>query len=209
MFYLDSDEPALIKDALKSPFFYGISLFLCVWLFSITGISPQFFTLCVFSVILVLLSIVDAKTFILPDRLMYPLWISGFVFPVLFLEHPFLVTFLGAVLGFLFFFLISYGYEKIKGYPGMGFGDVKLLSVLGAWCGLTSLPLILLISSLLSIFCLLFRQLILKVGLENPIPFGPSLCAAGWVSLLYQDAIWNAIFNAREQLSFYVEALLL
>lgn len=68
---------------------------------------------------------------------------------------------------------------------GMGFGDVKLVFVLGVWLGLEQ-----------SLLCLLLAFIVgggvgvilLLTGIKSrkdAIPFGPYLCASGWVSLFW------------------------
>ena len=42
----------------------------------------------------------------------------------------------GAALGFLVIYLpFIWGYEKLRGFPGMGLGDAKLMLLAGAWFG--------------------------------------------------------------------------
>ena len=70
----------------------------------------------------------------------------------------------------------------------MGYGDFKLLAMLGAWMGWQSLPLIIILSSLTG--ALLGGSLIL-LGRDKakPIPFGPYLAIAGWIALIWGDEI--------------------
>jgi leader peptidase (prepilin peptidase)/N-methyltransferase len=76
----------------------------------------------------------------------------------------------------------------------MGYGDFKLLAALGAWFGWHALPQIILLSSLagalFGIAMIIFRGRDRQI----PMPFGPYLAAAGWVSLLCGNEIsaWYA-----------------
>jgi leader peptidase (prepilin peptidase)/N-methyltransferase len=67
----------------------------------------------------------------------------------------------------------------------MGYGDFKLLALLGAWLGWQFLPLIIILSSLvgalIGIAMIVFRQ----HDVSRPIPFGPYLAAAGWLALIW------------------------
>ena len=67
----------------------------------------------------------------------------------------------------------------------MGYGDFKLLAMLGAWMGWQMLPIIILLSSLVG--AVVGISLIIIAGRERskPIPFGPYLAAAGWIALLW------------------------
>ena len=74
----------------------------------------------------------------------------------------------------------------------MAAGDFKLLAVLGAWMGWEALPLIILLSSLVG--AVVGVSLIAFGGHDRgkPIPFGPYLAAAGWIALIWGDAIMAA-----------------
>src|SRR3990172_6693924 len=98
----------------------------------------------------------------------------------------------GAVAGYVSLWLVYQGFKILTGKEGMGFGDFKLLAGLGAWLGWQALPLVILFSSFLgAVVGLLF---IVFFGRDRrlPIPFGPFLCLAGWVALLWGDSILRA-----------------
>ncbi|MCK5665386.1 MAG: prepilin peptidase, partial [Thiotrichaceae bacterium] len=81
------------------------------------------------------------------------------------------------------------------GKEGMGFGDFKLLAVLGAWLGWQALPLVLLLSACVG--AIVGISLILFLGRDKniPIPFGPYLAAAGFICLLWGESIMQFYFN--------------
>jgi leader peptidase (prepilin peptidase)/N-methyltransferase len=71
----------------------------------------------------------------------------------------------------------------------MGYGDFKLLAMLGAWGGWQILPLTILLSSLVGA---ILGIIILKTrGAANstPLPFGPYLAIAGWIALIWGETI--------------------
>ena len=74
----------------------------------------------------------------------------------------------------------------------MGYGDFKLLAMLGAWMGWKMLPAIILLSS--AVGAVVGIMLILLRGRDRtiPIPFGPYLSAAGWIALLWGQDLINA-----------------
>ena len=67
----------------------------------------------------------------------------------------------------------------------MGYGDFKLLAMLGAWIGWQGLPVIIVLSSVVGavvgISLILFRDRDKNI----PLPFGPYLATAGWLALLW------------------------
>ena len=71
----------------------------------------------------------------------------------------------------------------------MGFGDFKLLAVFGAWLGWQALPLIVLIASFAGILIGGGYLLLSGQGRSQPLPFGPFLAVAGWIALMWGEAI--------------------
>ncbi len=87
--------------------------------------------------------------------------------------------------GALPFFLVWW----LSGGRWMGFGDVKLMLLLGAAVGLRLVPLVLLLAifsgGLVSVFLLLFTKLTLK----SRVPFGTFLTVCALVTFLWGDRI--------------------
>ncbi|MNR40704.1 Type 4 prepilin-like protein leader peptide-processing enzyme [compost metagenome] len=77
----------------------------------------------------------------------------------------------------------------VTGKEGMGYGDFKLLAMLGAWGGWQILPLTLLLSSLLGALIGLIMLRLQRKQASTPIPFGPYLAIAGWIALLWGGQI--------------------
>ena len=96
---------------------------------------------------------------------------------------------LGAVAGYMSFWVVYQVFRLLTGKEGMGYGDFKLLAALGAWLGWQALPTIVLMSAFVGavtgIMLMIFR------GRDHniPMPFGPFLAAAGWITMLYGEAI--------------------
>ena len=71
----------------------------------------------------------------------------------------------------------------------MGYGDFKLLALIGAWLGWQMLPLVILLSSLVGAVIGILGILILGRDRQLPIPFGPYLSIAGFIALLWGQPI--------------------
>jgi len=71
----------------------------------------------------------------------------------------------------------------------MGQGDFKLLAGLGAFLGWQQLPIIILTASLIGSFFAISYMIIKQQFKSIPIPFGPYLAIAGWLSLLWGNEI--------------------
>ena len=71
----------------------------------------------------------------------------------------------------------------------MGYGDFKLLAALGAWLGWQQLPMIILMSALVGALVGLSLMAFRNHDRSVPIPFGPYLAAAGWITMLWGQQI--------------------
>jgi leader peptidase (prepilin peptidase)/N-methyltransferase len=138
---------------------------------------------------LITLSMIDIDVQLLPDNITLPLLWLGLLIS---LGNVFTDThsaLIGAVAGYLSLWSVYQLFKLITSKEGMGYGDFKLLAMLGAWLGWHYLPQIILLSALVgAIFGILL--IVLRGRDRNiPIPFGPYLAAAGWISLMWGDQI--------------------
>jgi len=101
----------------------------------------------------------------------------------------------GAMGGYLTLWCVYWGFKLLTGKEGMGYGDFKLLGALGAWLGWQSLPQIILLSSLVGAIVGISMMLLRGQGRDVPIPFGPYLASAGFLSLLWGEQL-NQLFFA-------------
>ncbi len=134
---------------------------------------------------LIALTFIDYDHQILPDDITLPLLWAGLLVNLggTFTSLPSAV--IGATIGYGSLWLIYHAFRLATGKEGMGFGDFKLFAALGAWLGWQQLPLIILFSSFFG--ALVGIAFIVFFGRDRrlPIPFGPFLCAAGWVALVW------------------------
>jgi leader peptidase (prepilin peptidase)/N-methyltransferase len=144
---------------------------------------------------LIALSVIDFDHQLLPDDITLPfLWI-GLLLSLFGLFTNSTASIIGAVAGYLSLWSIYILFKLVTGKEGMGYGDFKLLAMLGAWMGWQALPVIILLSSVvgavLGVILVLFRGRDKNI----PIPFGPYLAAAGWLSLLWGHEIIHRYFS--------------
>ncbi|HTN31645.1 MAG TPA: A24 family peptidase, partial [Pseudomonas sp.] len=95
----------------------------------------------------------------------------------------------GAVAGYLSLWSVYWLFKLLTGKEGMGYGDFKLLAMLGAWGGWQILPLTILLSSLVGAVLGVILLKLRGAARGSPIPFGPYLAIAGWIALIWGDAI--------------------
>lgn len=138
---------------------------------------------------LIALSMIDYDHKLLPDNIVIPcIWLGLLINMNLVLTdlHSALI---GAVAGYLSLWGIFWLFKLITGKEGMGYGDFKLLAMLGAWLGWQYLLQIVLISSLVGAVVGIGMILIFGRDRTIPIPFGPYLATAGWISLFWGEEI--------------------
>ena len=164
----------------------GLLSALLVWTFGsgYTGLATL-----VFLYLLIAMTFIDADTQLLPDELTYPLLWIGLLLNTQAMFVPLQDAVIGAAIGYLALWSVSWVYEKVRGEPGMGHGDFKLLAGLGAWMGWSTLPSIILISS--AVGSVIGISMILFFGRDSrhKIPFGPYLTIAGLIVMLYGKPI--------------------
>jgi len=151
------------------------------------GASAQALAAMLLGWALLALAVIDLRTTLLPDTITLPLLWLGLLVNSAGLFTGLYSSLYGAVLGYLLLWSVYWLFKLITGKEGMGYGDFKLLALLGAWLGWQMLPLIVLLSSLLG--ALIGIGLILLRGRDRniPIPFGPYLAIAGWIALLWGE----------------------
>ena len=156
----------------------------CVWRF---GFGWQGFGALVLTGFLVALSGIDIRTQLLPDSLTLPLMWLGLIAALDNLYMPAKPALLGAIVGYVSLWSVWWLFKQATGKDGMGHGDFKLLAALGAWCGLSGLLPIILISAVAG--AIIGALLLAVQGRDRatPIPFGPYLAIAGWITFMWGD----------------------
>ena len=87
-------------------------------------------------------------------------------------------------------FIVAVGYKLISGIDGMGFGDVKLIAMIGAFLGE---PMVILFTIFLSSFIGsvigILMMIFMGKGRKDMIPFGPFLSISGIITLFFKKEI--------------------
>ena len=138
---------------------------------------------------LLAMSLIDADHQLLPDALVLPLLWLGLIVNAFGLFTSLEEALWGAIAGYLSLWSVYWLFKLITGKEGMGYGDFKLLAMLGAWGGWQILPLTILLSSLVGAVLGLLMLRLRNAETSTPIPFGPYLAIAGWIALLWGDQI--------------------
>lgn len=151
------------------------------------GWAPVFFGVFVAAGMLLALTIIDARTSLLPDALTLPLLWLGLA--IAWLGGPVSLhdAVAGAMVGYGLPWLLFQAFRAVRGREGMGYGDFKLLAALGAWLGAYPTLLTLLAACLGGLLFACVRQKTWRP--TGAYPFGPFLALAGAGFLLAQCAL--------------------
>lgn len=137
---------------------------------------------------LLLLAVLDAEHFWLPDPLVAVLAGSGICASLLSGGPQFADAVIGAAAGFAALFAIATFYKRTRGRTGMGGGDPKLFGAIGAWIGWQGLPLVLLMAAMIGIGVagwMASRDTKGAPLLQRRLPFGTCLAVSAWVWYLF------------------------
>ncbi|MCF2948678.1 A24 family peptidase [Paraglaciecola aquimarina] len=137
--------------------------------------------------LLIAMTFIDLDTMLLPDQLTLSLLWIGLIISI---DSTFVSTqdaIIGAAVGYLCLWSLYWAFKLLTGKEGMGYGDFKLLAAIGAWVGWQHLPVVVLLSSFVGAIVGITLLSIQGKDKSQPIPFGPYLATAGWLTLLYGD----------------------
>ena len=178
--------------SLEYPLIEAITAVLSVVVAHHFGVSWQTVAALVLTWSLITLTMIDFHKQLLPDNITMPLLWLGIVCNMFGLFTDLQSSVIGAIAGYLSLWLVYHLFRLLTGKEGMGFGDFKLLAVLGAWMGWKLLPVIIVMSSFVGAIIGISMILIIRHDKNIPIPFGPYLAIAGWISLIWGDSIMKA-----------------
>lgn len=196
----------------------GVLFLLVFWRFGFTLASPCYMAL---AGSMVLVTFVDLTDWTIPNQVTFPGIPLGIALSVVGMFYPaseLVVTdvfdsVLGVLLGGGSLYLLDKISLLVLKKRGMGFGDVKLLAMLGAFLGWRNVLLIIMLASVLGSIVGIAMLLISphtakkpapregdeETGREQPkgyyLPFGPYLAVAGLITLFLGNAIIKAYFS--------------
>lgn len=154
----------------------GISILTGV-LFGINYLVNGFSTLTLcssfFISLLIILSFVDLRSFIIPNLINFTIFVFSILMVFYYNNNLWIdiVDFIGVIIFNIVLLLIVIIIYKIRKIEIIGFGDIKLLFSVGLLFGLTNFSYALVISSIIA----LFFEVIILGKKRTIIPYGPYL----------------------------------
>jgi leader peptidase (prepilin peptidase)/N-methyltransferase len=196
------------KFSARYPLIEAITGIVSVLLYVKFGLTMHWGIFLAFSCALIVLAFIDLDHRILPDVItLNGIWI-GILITVYFAQpsplvvrlfgaagidgvNPHLLalvtSILGAVIGGGLLWGVAEAYLRLRGIEGMGFGDVKMMAMVGAFLGAPLALLTIMLGSLVgSIVGLIFIKMADKTR-EYELPFGTFLSFAAIVAVLYGE----------------------
>jgi len=171
--------------SLRYPLVEALTGLLSLALFIRYGPTVQYLFFLAFIWILVTISFIDLDEQIIPHALSVPGVLLGLTASFFAPNRPWLDSLIGIAAGWGSLYLVAACFRRLTGKEGMGGGDMVLLAMLGAWLGWRSLPLVVLLSSVLGILIGGGALLTTRKGLGVRIPFGPFLSLGGLSYLFF------------------------
>jgi len=177
-----------------------------LFLYNRFGLSYNFFFCAIFLCGLIVATFIDIQHRIIPDEISLGGIVAGFILralsgltisPLTFKPQPLISSLLGIVIGggviFLTGFFFDLVYFKLLKRPpiqgeteSMGFGDVLLLAMIGAFLGWERVLLTFFIAPFLGVVIGVPNLIIKK---DHLIPYGPFLALGAVLSLFWADKI--------------------
>jgi len=143
---------------------------------------PRAWLDCLLGWWLLTLAWIDLRQWVLPDVLTLPLVVAGLAAAALFDPVSLLDRTLGAIFGYLTLRALARIYRSLRHRDGLGAGDAKLLSAIGAWLGLAALPQVIFAAALGGLATAgILRLGGIRLRASSALPFGPFLALPAWI----------------------------
>ncbi len=166
------------KLSVQYPLIELLNGLIYVWIFMAKGFQPESILFCICASVLIVISVIDWRTYEIPFGCNIVIGILGIVRVILDLAHwyDYVIGFF-AVSGL---FLIIYWITKGRGIGG---GDIKLMAAAGLLLGWQNILLALMIGSIAG--SVIHLTLMKVQGKDRVLAFGPYLAFGIFISMLY------------------------
>ncbi len=175
------------RIAVQYPLVEAITAAVFVSAYFIYGWTPLLAARLLFACAMIVLFAIDLQHRILPNAITLPGIVIGFILSF-FLPPGWRSSLIGLIAGGGVLFAIGEGYYRLRGYEGLGMGDVKMLAMIGAFLGwplmLVTLVLASFAGSAVGVGLLVSRRGDMKAAL----PFGTFLALGALVAAVAGDA---------------------
>ncbi|MEM7351214.1 MAG: A24 family peptidase, partial [Acidobacteriota bacterium] len=144
-----------------------------------------------FAAAMIVLAMIDLEHYILPDVITKPGIVVGLVLQPWIPWSTLAEALIGVALGAGLLAGLSWGWYWLRGVHGMGFGDVKMLAMVGAFLGWQGVVGTLLLGSIGGTAVGLGLMVAGRGGLQSKLPFGFFLAVGAILSLFYSAELFE------------------
>ncbi len=164
----------------RYPLIEFISACLSLGLYYKFGFTPAYLIFFAFCASMLVIFWIDLDHMIIPDTISLGGLIVGVIATVFGIipGMTWKMSVIGLIFGALVLYIPAVIYEKLRGIEGLGGGDVKLLAMIGAFCGPYGALFVLIVSSLVGSLAGILNMAFRGGSSTTPIPFGPFLAFA-------------------------------
>ncbi|RPI50401.1 MAG: prepilin peptidase [Acidobacteria bacterium] len=157
--------------------------------------SPVLIQRLLFACAMIVLFVVDLEHRILPDVITLPGIVIGFLFSF-FMPPGWIDSLIGIAVGGGSLWLLGEVYFRVRHEEGMGFGDVKMLAMIGAFLGWKLMLLTLILSSFIGSIVGVIVITLNRGNMKYALPFGTFLAVGALVASVAGERIveWYASF---------------
>src|SRR5688572_8329735 len=198
------------KISIRYPFIEGLTAVVAGLLYLKFDIGVEWVVYFLFCAALIALAFIDADHRILPDVItLNGLWIGIAISVFLWLPGPLIArliqfagienptarlisivsSLIGAAVGGGLLWFVREAYFRFRGVEGMGFGDVKMMAMVGAFIGTALTLFTILIGSILGSLIGLTLMRFAGKDREYELPFGTFLSMGAILAVLYGNEL--------------------
>lgn len=180
---------------------------LSLLVYRVHGPTPAFFIFTMVAISMVVISIIDLRHYIIPNVIVLPGALIGFGLSF-YLSRAIpgattpLESAIGALAGAGFLWGFALLYKALTGREGLGFGDVKLMLMIGAFAGPIGVVETIMLGSVVGTVVGSLFIVATKRGRYFRIPFGPFLALGMFHYILFGHALTRLYLQFSHKLLF-------
>ncbi len=187
-----------IKISIEYPAVELLTALFTVALYYKFSLTAEFFAYFLLVSALIAITFIDIRHKIIPNIISLPGIVVGFLVVAALsyyrggldlLAHSLIDSLLGFLIGGGVLLAIATLYHGLTGRDGMGGGDIKLLSMLGAWLGWKGVLVTLFGGSLVGSVIGVIMMIFLGKDSKYALPFGPYLALGAIVHIFFGEAM--------------------
>jgi leader peptidase (prepilin peptidase)/N-methyltransferase len=159
----------------------------CYWR---VGAEPLLVPRLLLTASLIALFAIDLEHQLLPNAITLPGIVAGIVFSLI-LPPGLVDSLIGAIAGGGVLWLIGEAWSRLRKMEAMGFGDVKMLAMVGAFLGWKMVIVTFVLSSIVGGLFAVILLLARRTTWTSAIPYGTFLAIAAFIASLWGQAVMD------------------